>query len=301
MRLFAFETGRWSGERLAIACDGLVPGAALDLSHWQGNRTPAEFKADTSTEIALRFVTSPLAREFEDAIVVNNHFDTDGVLSIWTLLSPEAAVARRDLLVAAAEVGDFEDWPADPRGIRFDAALRAHCERGDGDAAAYARAFAALPDLLDTVERRQDLWGEAWSQIEQAYTALAMDRMVVGCLDRLAIVHHTAEAREIPGPVLARELGDTFTRCLLVFEREGGFEYRYQRPRHAWADTVVRPHVPPPDPASLAAALGPDWTLDDLEGLSDIARTRLPVRESPDSVIDRLRAVDPATAALSGT
>lgn len=298
MRRFVFEAGRWNGAERAIACDGLVPGATLDLSHWQGNRTPADFKADTSTEIALRFVTSSRARDFEDTVVVNNHFDTDGVLSIWTLLSPEAAVARRDLLVAAAEAGDFEAWPRDARGIRLDAALRAHCERGDGDAAAYARAFAALPDLLDTSESRPDLWGDAWTRIEEACAAIDEGRIVLGCHEVLAIVHHTSGTLEIPGPLLARELGDGFKRCLLVFERPGGLEYRYQRPRYAWADTVVRPTLPAPDAAPLADALGPEWTFEDLEGLSDIARTRHPVQHLPDTVIDLLRETDPALAAM---
>ena len=85
----------------------------LDLTHWQGNRTPSRYKADTSTEIALNFVGSPEASsEWADAVVVNNHFDTDGLLSIWVLLDPEEAMARRDLLIAAAEAGDFDEWPA---------------------------------------------------------------------------------------------------------------------------------------------------------------------------------------------
>src|SRR5215510_16596496 len=104
---FQFVAGRWVGEERAISCDGLVPGAALDLSHWEGNRTPRELAADTSTEIALRFVASARAADWRDAVVVNNHFDTDGVLSVWTLLAPAEAQARRALLVAAAAAGDF--------------------------------------------------------------------------------------------------------------------------------------------------------------------------------------------------
>ena len=57
--------------------------------------------------------------------MVNNHFDTDGLLSIWVLLDPERALACRDLLVAAAEAGDFDEWPTLDRGLWLDAAIRA--------------------------------------------------------------------------------------------------------------------------------------------------------------------------------
>ncbi len=125
-RRFQFVGESYEGDRPAISCDGLVPGASLDLTHWQGNRTPPRYKADTSTEIALNFAASPEATDlWADAVVVNNHFDTDGLLAIWVLLDPERAFACRDLLVAAAEAGDFDEWPALERGLWLDAAIRA--------------------------------------------------------------------------------------------------------------------------------------------------------------------------------
>ena len=149
-RRFEFVGESYQGDAPAISCDGLVPGAALDLTHWQGNRTPQRFKADTSTEIALNFVVSPEAREqWASAVAVNNHFDTDGVLSVWTLLDPEGALARRDLLVAAAEAGDFDEWPALDRGLWLDAAIRAVGSGAADDAAAYQTVLSQLPELID--------------------------------------------------------------------------------------------------------------------------------------------------------
>ena len=49
-RRFEFVEESYESECRVISCDGLVPGATLDLTHWQGNRTPQRFKADTSTE-----------------------------------------------------------------------------------------------------------------------------------------------------------------------------------------------------------------------------------------------------------
>ena len=39
-RHFVFVEESYEGDPPAISCDGLVPGAALDLTHWQGNHTP---------------------------------------------------------------------------------------------------------------------------------------------------------------------------------------------------------------------------------------------------------------------
>ena len=53
-------------------------GAALHLTHWANNATPARFYDDTSAGIAARFVASDEAAAYADALVVNNHYDTDG-------------------------------------------------------------------------------------------------------------------------------------------------------------------------------------------------------------------------------
>ena len=105
-RRFQFIEESYEGDIPAISCDGLVPGAALDLTHWQGNRTPPQYKADTSTEIALNFVGSPESGEqWANAVVVNNHFDTDGILSAWVLLDPEQAMAHRGTVGRRGRVG----------------------------------------------------------------------------------------------------------------------------------------------------------------------------------------------------
>ncbi|HKE56194.1 MAG TPA: DUF6687 family protein, partial [Pyrinomonadaceae bacterium] len=102
-----------------LSVDGTV-GNSIHFSHWEGNKTPDAVKADTSTEIALNLVTSPNKTELTQGIelVTNNHFDTDGVLSVWTTLTGEPAAEFRDLLVAAAEAGDFSEYSSD-EGVRI--------------------------------------------------------------------------------------------------------------------------------------------------------------------------------------
>src|SRR4051794_523463 len=94
-----------------LSVDGTVANS-IHFSHWQGNETPASLKADTSTEIALNLVASPQRDELTRGIelVTNNHFDTDGVLSVWTLLQGERALELRERLIPAAEAGDFSEW-----------------------------------------------------------------------------------------------------------------------------------------------------------------------------------------------
>src|SRR6267142_6152264 len=94
-----------------LSVDGTVDNA-IHFSHWQGNETPASVKADTSTEIALNLVAAPDRDELTQGIdlVTNNHFDTDGVLSVWTVLTGEPALEFRELVIPAAEAGDFSEF-----------------------------------------------------------------------------------------------------------------------------------------------------------------------------------------------
>src|SRR2546427_5984409 len=93
-----------------LSVDGTVDNA-IHFSHWKGNKTPASVKADTSTEIALNLVAALDLDELTQGIdlVTNNHFDTDGVLSVWTVLTGESALELHDKLIAAAEAGDFSE------------------------------------------------------------------------------------------------------------------------------------------------------------------------------------------------
>jgi hypothetical protein len=293
-RRFQFVEDAWEGRTPAISCDGLVPGAALDLTHWQGNRTPAKYKADTSTEIALNFAGSPEALdEWADAVVVNNHFDTDGLLSIWVLLDPKQAMPYRDLLVAAAVAGDFDEWPTLDRGLWLDAAIRALGSGAVDDAAAYATVLPQLPQLIRCLDERRDLWGREWDELQAAVAALESGSLRAESVSAMGLMVHAPGQSEAPGPLIARQFLPGARRYLLAFDRgDGRYDYRYERPHYAWADTVVRPVLLPPDAGAIAAAMGPDWTDDALPGMTDIVRTECPVSERPDAVIRKLLEID---------
>jgi len=109
-----------------LSVDGMTD-AGPNLSHWPGNRTPPQWKADLSTEIAFRFVrdTAYAQRQFlgDARLVVNDHYDTDGFCSLLTILRPDVAAAREELLISAAATGDFAKWHT-WRGFAIDRIVR---------------------------------------------------------------------------------------------------------------------------------------------------------------------------------
>jgi hypothetical protein len=159
-----------------------LPGAVLSLSHWPDSGTPEELAADTSAEIAVRYLEAG-ARGPAVAALTNNHFDEDGLLALWLLLErPGPADPRRALAVAAAEAGDFGTW-TDPAAARCALTAMAMAERETTPFPAVQRALAPearrdpagaiyealLPRvgrLLDDPERHRLLWAPAWERVE---------------------------------------------------------------------------------------------------------------------------------------
>lgn len=114
-RLLYIQGSRYprSPAKRVLYCDGGIDslyreGIDLELSHWIPNTTPSEFKASTSTEICMKYVAIVAADSTD--LVINNHIDVDGVLSTFVLLYPQLALQHRDVLVQAAEMGDFAGW-----------------------------------------------------------------------------------------------------------------------------------------------------------------------------------------------
>src|SRR5215470_16205675 len=169
-----------------LSVDGTVDNS-IHFSHWEGNNTPPEVKADTSTEIALNLVCSPHRDALTNGIelVTNNHFDTDGVLSVWTVLNGERALAYRDLLVSAAEAGDFSEYSSDD-GVRVSIAIQGSDqaspnnddgsplarliagEEVDDDARAYELVLPRVEHLLRNINDYESLWREGWNGVVAA-------------------------------------------------------------------------------------------------------------------------------------
>lgn len=95
-----------------IIVDSVGTGAALTLAHWRGASTPEALRDDTSAGSVLRARHQPATPGLEAAAVTANHFDVDGFVGVWSLLHPEMALQREELLRLVATLGDFReiDW-----------------------------------------------------------------------------------------------------------------------------------------------------------------------------------------------
>jgi len=255
-----------------LSVDGTVSNS-IHFSHWEGNETPAELKADTSTEIALNLVGSPNRNDLTHGIelVTNNHFDTDGVLSVWTVLTGQRAVDLREQLIPAAEAGDFSEF-TNERAVRASIAIQgsdqptpgeesgsplaSHLagENLDDDARAYDLVLPEVERVVTKTDEYESLWRAAWEKI-----ALAMESFERGTSKvteftaaGLSLVTLAPEVfssngfnptrHAAPYTAISRYAkGELF---LITTPVKNGWVYRIDYPYYSWAETIVRPPVP---------------------------------------------------------
>jgi hypothetical protein len=90
-----------------VVVDGSAnPSTVLTLSHWPQAPCPPALRRDLSAESALDYLGHASLHGRAER-VTNNHFDQDGLMSVYALVEPEAALARADRVVEVARAGDF--------------------------------------------------------------------------------------------------------------------------------------------------------------------------------------------------
>jgi len=262
---FAFYSEHLAAEE-PVSVDGIVPGGGLHLTHWKGNRTPAALKADSSTGIALRFVSSPdrdeMARGAE--VASNNHFDADGALSAWTVLAGERAAESAELLVAAAEAGDFSAHPG-REGLKVALAIQADDGSSplagqlagrpvEDDEEAYRLVLPVLGDLLAEPDRFEPLWRDALADIDAVMESFAAGRSQVEENGPVSSIRLAAGAGEAASryAISAHARGRIY---LIASEANDGWRFRIEWPYWSWAETVDRPLVQRIDLEPLAVRL----------------------------------------------
>jgi hypothetical protein len=253
-----------------LSVDGTVSNA-IHFSHWQDNETPEEVKADTSTEIALNLVTSPNRENLTQGIdlVTNNHFDTDGMLSVWTVMTGERAAQYRDVLIAAAEAGDFSEYSTET-GIRVSIAIQGSDQPSsnnpDGsplarriagaevdDARAYELVMPEVERLITNINDYEDLWRDGWESIAKAVESFEAGASKVTELpeNQISLITLSPEIFSGSGFNPTRHAApytaiSRYARGMLyviAIPAGGGWYYRIDYPYYSWAETVVRPTV----------------------------------------------------------
>jgi hypothetical protein len=262
---FAGPTGS-SESHLSV--DGMTP-EGPNLSHWPGNRTPPQWKADLSTGIALRFARA--APEEQEAflgdveIVLNDHYDTDGFGSLLAILRPELAFAHEELLLAAAATGDFGSWHT-WRGFAIDrvVAKLAAAEspvRGafHGIEGSHDRSLARYRWLIDHAEdvvrglgQFSSLYGPEMAQVQQE-----LDAGQRGALQRRRFAELDFAVVTSDGPrhrMTLNTLAGAY-RVLHVQNDRDGTRYRYHDRTETWFELVTFHPLPRRDLRPLAAML----------------------------------------------
>jgi len=241
-----------------LSVDGTVANS-IHFSHWKGNTTPAEVKADTSTEIALNLVASPRRAELTQGIdlVVNNHFDTDGVLSVWSVLNGERALEFRDLLISAAEAGDFSEHSSDD-GVKVSIAIQGLNQAGsdnddasplasflagqrvDDDEKAYELVLPEVERLLSNVNGYESLWRDGWNDVSLALESFARGESHVVEHEGISLITLAPDLVQWLMAISKHARGEMF---LIATPMAGGWTYRLDYPYYSWAETVVRPEI----------------------------------------------------------
>ncbi len=93
-----------------VVVDGsATPSTVLTLSHWPGSASPEAFRADLSASMAFKALHELEAGRFElpSEVITNNHYDEDGLVSVFALVHPQEALAMEAMLLDIASAGDF--------------------------------------------------------------------------------------------------------------------------------------------------------------------------------------------------
>ncbi len=328
MRFEFYHPGLDNVPKLSV--DGTVSNS-VHFSHWEGNQTPEEVKADTSTEIALNLVASPNKQKLTQGIemVTNNHFDTDGVLSVWTVLNGDRALDLRAQLIAAAEAGDFSDFSTE-NGVRASIVIQGSDQASPNneagsplaaylagraitdDAEAYELVLPEVERVLRNTGEYESLWCSGWAAIASAIESFEKGQSIIDehqdahlSLITLApevfspsgfnptrhAAPYTAISRYARGQIL-----------LITTPFRDGWTYRIDYPYYSWAETLVRPRVKRHDFGALISQLNQielnrdgRWRLDNSEMTSvvkflDASNTLTASRLRPDELVSLMQA-----------
>ncbi|HEX9757673.1 MAG TPA: DUF6687 family protein [Nitrospiria bacterium] len=249
-----------------ISVDGIVPNS-FHLSHWKGNQTPEVFTADTSTEIAIKFITHPHSEKYIQKcdILSNNHFDTDGLLALWVLLSPSQALPHKEFLIAAAEVGDFSQF-TQPKAVQFNLLVTAFRESPESpfaetmrewrdekkDQFCYEKLLEQLPLLLSNLSAYEKFWLSEYIKIENSFEQFEKGEVLRKEFPKESLTVLVCGKRPSKYAIDHHCQGNLF---LIVQIHSEGFCYDLEYRYYSWAETITRPKIPQVPMEQLASRL----------------------------------------------
>jgi hypothetical protein len=304
------------GGRANVVVDGSpTDGTVLTLTHWPGYPPPEGLGRDLSAQMAFAYQTSGVDLHSPATLVSNNHFDQDGLVSIFALARPEAALTRRALLEDVAGAGDFGCFTS-RTAARISMALAAFADDQRSPLALmddypartgqlYSELLGLLPDMCDHIDTYQDLWGEEDAALTESERLIAsgqvkiieypeVDLAVVDVPDRVHLSGGHLFAHQWAEGVHPMAIHNA-TGCYALLVRQGHcyqFRYRYE----SWVQYRSRPVPARRDLSGLAAELtalepsGAEWAYEGSGSLTPTLRLTgtETSRVGPDDFLDRL-------------
>lgn len=314
---------RDAGAQPNVIVDGTATSnTVLTLSHWPGAPgVPDAVAADLSAEMAFRYLDHPEPLHGDATVVSNNHFDQDGLVSIYALASPSEAQARRSILEDVAAAGDFATY-RHREAARASMVISAFtdpqrspaaplpADYGEQTALLYHDTLGRMPELVDHVERYRELWADEDAQLSESEAALAdgtvqidehpaVDLAVVTVAGRRRWSGHRFGGKVYEGvhPMAIHNA----TACTTVLLVAGG-TYKATQRYETWVQYRSRPLRRRVDLGPLAEQLSAvddvAWTADPVSDLSPELRpaggSSLPPAVVVDAVIHHLETAAPA-------
>jgi hypothetical protein len=196
-------------------------------------------------------------------VVSNNHFDQDGLMSMYALVDPEGARARRERMIDVARVGDFGTY-RDRDSARIAWAIATIGNAMDEATDPYAELVERVPELLDHPERFRREWAYEDAHLQMSEDAIASGTARIEELEAIDLavvtvpehwhdqqVHRfTLSIPQAMHPTAVNNATDRF-RLLIVRGRHYEVQYRYE----TWVQYVSRRPLGRVDLTPLATAL----------------------------------------------
>lgn len=271
----------------------------LTLSHWPGNTTPEELKADLSAESVFNYL-SRTECAVSAQVASNNHFDTDGLVGLYTLLNQDEALSRKDYLLDIASAGDFEVYKErDAARITFVLDAWRNPQLSPLKSSIFKESYSEVTnvlyeELLPRFERIMEKIGsfeKYWKQQDDLLEE-SEDNLQSGVYklqqhpeQDLAIVL-MPDSNRAPGDAIQRMAIHNRTDCMRVLlMQETNFElyYRYE----TWVDYQSRKLAPRIDLQELAESLSKQESMDgtwQFSGINDITPTMRLVGDSQSKI-----------------
>lgn len=241
-----------SRELPCAVVDARHPEATATLSHWRGAEVPDALRADTSTEIAVKAALGGHPSS-QLPFVSNNHFDIDGCLGIWALLNPALAQHYSNVLIQAAQIGDFREYlPGHPAS---DLALKLVCWINALEKERFYRPFGMkeeavscipkyvfflplIAEFLADPEQYRSIWEPEYQQVMNGLALIEAQGQIEMIEDIRLLIVESPELLHYYA--LFSQSSDADLVLMMYSDNRYELEYKYT----GWIDTITRNQFP---------------------------------------------------------